>query len=256
MTLWQVLIVVAVAWISGALFGVGIKDLMGRGRKPTQWTMLAASLAARTKGQPPQTPSTEPAPLQAEAAEALSSPDQDPSQSGVAQSPATNEPRQRPHFWFPDDDPSTPQEPDAKTQEPDPAAPGPPATLATPAGSPLAETEGSLSETSQTEAPDAGALRRVRPIAEVAGAPSLTNTISSVRVLEREAKSGPTNGSKKHRHGKRTFSNQIAYWRAQDRKAQSEGLMFWVEAALLIALLIGASWGVVYFATQPVAGLR
>jgi hypothetical protein len=158
-------------------------------------------------------------------------------------------PRKRPHFWFPDTD----QPAAVETQAPEPVfetaiEPPPEQAETSPAGE-----ETSADEPSQAQ--DAGVVRRVRPISEAAAAATIANTVSAVRVVEREAASGSSNGSKKHR-AKRTFSNQIAYWRAQDKKAQSEGLMFWVEVALLVLLLAGASWGVVYFATQPVAGLR
>jgi hypothetical protein len=260
MTLWQVLIVVALAWISGALFGAGLKDL----------------LAARR-------PKTVAAPTQAVAAPVVETSSEGSTQAPIAQgsepaqSPA--EPaRKRPSFWFADDAAS----PDGEIQEPAPepvaqqaqplrsepaADAGPPAdTRPDPdlkaASASSVEIDPSIAPASTKPAQRAADPRpaaappetptaspRVRSIAEAAPA----RTVAAVKVVERNG-----SGAMKSRKSRSTnsFSDQMAYWRAQDRKAHSQGAMFWVEMAVLVLLLVGASWGVVYFATQPVAGLR
>jgi len=241
MTLWQVLLVVAVAWFSGALFGVGLKDLLV-GLKPVapkapKWNALAQALKREAKAQPDEAGAGAGACETAAAPEIAIGPvlrDVPP----MAPADESGAPPRRRFFWIEEGETNDEAGRDVAPALVE-ASPSEPALVDLPASSVEALTK-----------PVAAPATGVRPIAEAAG----SKTVSSVKVYDFPQTLAPAVKTKRKNGRYRSDPNESA-WRALDRRARSEGVMFWFEIAMLLVLLAGASWGVVYFATQPVMGV-
>ncbi|WP_374575536.1 hypothetical protein [Phenylobacterium sp.] len=264
MTLWQVLVLVALAWVGGGLFGHGLKELQisRRGARGAggQWSALKAALGDSDGGAAKDDASS--AESDAPPAPAAG----DPSAPAGAGEPDQG-PR-RPFFWI---DPADSEDLFAPKEPDQPAAPEPAAEQAAAADEALTlqadvavmqpAPEPEPPAATPKPQPERAALSEVThagpPKAEAEAAPAAAdkpddaaNTVSSVQLLA-EAVGGTSNG--KRPQGR--YAKEAAYWRNLDRRAKSERVRFWFEIAILIALLVGASWGVVYFATQPVMGI-
>lgn len=243
MTLWMVLIVVAVAWISGALFGWGSRELLSQHRRAAAERIWAKRKAA------------------AEAEEASAAP------ASVAPIPEAAARSGR--FWLleePNEADKAPldslqAQPEALKAAP-PAGPSEaPAAKATeaaevvrvePSPSPQANTakvvkpEPAATQT-PTRAPAASETRERRPAAAAAAetAGLVVRTVASVQA-------DPDNPPPKPRRRYVDPPRGSDYWRLLDKRNRRPPVTFWLEVGVLLMLLSAVSWAVIYFATQPV----
>ena len=278
MTLWMVLLVVAVAWSSGTVFGWGLKELVEArtarrgGAKPA-----GVADAPEAGGARASSPTIGPAQPASQPAGATSAPAAPPEQSSrrvvQARSVSKGEGAAAP--------PLAPLSPLVQTTRigaeagviPQPQVPGgsgpagsdrhfqpqtkAPAVPSLGAVSPEGAPEDSpVAEPAQAIRPGAAALAARAPAVKAPEQPAdpgaardneAPRTVSSVRV-EDEPLALPIGGRKPSAPSPRSAD----YWRMLDRKNERPGLTFWIEIVVLVLLLAGACWGVIYFATQPV----
>jgi len=274
MTLWMVLLVVGVAWISGALFGWGSRELLSQHRRAAADKIWARKQAAEAS------------------TDAKTDLSMKPASEPVADAAARTH-----RFWIAPDDAPRPAEeavrqvnpPEALTTEPrapEPAAVETPKTSAPPVETPAAagasagvrvaaepprpepaKTQARLDLASAVEKPAerpavepakaptdkqiGTSSRSARASTAALRAPSGPRTVASVQADPND----PDNQPAKPRRRYVDPPKGSDYWRLLDKRSQRPPLTFWLEISVLLVLLSAVAWAVVYFATQPVMGV-
>lgn len=289
MTLWMVLLVVAVAWSSGTMFGWGLKELAearaarragtrprglveapGAGQAQLREGTIApgtqpqavgetakprAALSTRpleaSKDTPPETaPKKNPAGSSSPGPEARPSLSDETAGRPKTMPPAAGEVVPASGDASPRLEPQT-QPSQVPSSLPSRPVSGPTAAGASPAREPTEPAARTPAAALSARAPALLAPEEASDPAPVrAREPDVPRTVSSVRV-EDEPLALPI-GSRK---ASAPSPKSADYWRMLDRRNQRPGLTFWIEIVVLVMLLAGACWGVIYFATQPVRGL-
>lgn len=234
--LWQTLVLVTLAWISGGLAGSGFQDLRNRrslavvGRStPSSAAKVTDREAGPTTGMAAARNTleqTQPAP------------------------PAPDAPtRARPRLWFvdtPDPASADPQPAETTLEMPAAPVPSPKAPVAAsrlePVASPEADTSGVTGVVSLADAQGLSIPEATRPEAtRTAASPARA---SSPKIAARPASQG------RSPLPVRMLKPKQSTW--YQRLGESMHHMnFWIELALMVLLVVGAFWGLTFFMTFP-----